>query len=107
MPRYNFLKNHRVIQGNDCFIGIIKRKKKVNLKKNKAILLFTSSSLILYIHELYRLYLGCPRVLGDCYIDGADKFFAIKFIAAVSFYIGSLILVYRAIKKTLFFLKKV
>ena len=80
---------------------------KIKFKKNKAILLFTFSSLILYIHELYRLYLGCPRVLGDCYIDGADKFFVIKFIAGVSFYIGSLILVYRAIKKTLFFLKKV
>ena len=78
----------------------------VKLKKNKAILLFISSSLILYIHELYRLYLGCPRVFGDCYIDGADKFFVIKFIAGVSFYTASLVFIFRVIKRALVFFRK-
>ena len=79
---------------------------KVKLKKNKAILLFTSSSIILYIHELYRLYLGCPRVLGDCYIDGADRFFIAKFIVAIFLYVSIFILTSRAIKNAYNYFKK-
>ena len=44
------------------------------IKNNKAIVLFVFSTLALYIHELYRLSLGCPRVLGECYLDGVDRY---------------------------------
>lgn len=67
-------------------------------KKNKAIAFFIISSVLLYIHELYRLSLGCPRVLGECYIDGADRFRFISFISQYFIFICLIIFFYRLLR---------
>ncbi len=73
--------------------------------KNKAIAVFMTSSIVLYIHELYRLSLGCPRVLGDCYIDGAYDYYLAYAISIHLMQICLLIFICRLIKKILLFLK--
>lgn len=74
-------------------------------KNNKIILLFLLSSLVLYIHELYRLYVGCPRVLGECYIDGADKFRLISFFSQYFIFICLLTFCYRILRRLYQFFK--
>lgn len=73
--------------------------------KNRVILLFIFSSSILYVHELYRLFLGCPRVLGECYLEGADRFLIVKFIATLFLFFSLTILLLKAIKNLYVFLK--
>ena len=73
------------------------------IKKNKAVFLFISSSLILYFHELYRLYLGCPRVLGECYADGADRFILIYLASQIFIFMSIIIFIIRVIKKLISF----
>lgn len=75
------------------------------IKNNKAIVLFILSSLSLYIHELYRLSLGCPRVLGECYLDEADKYIYIYLFSLYLIYICITIFLLRIIKKIYDFLR--
>ncbi len=77
----------------------------MSLKNNKAILIFIISSISLYFHELYRLSLGCPRVLGDCYIDGAYDYYFAYAISILLMQICLLIFIYRFIKRFYYFLK--
>jgi hypothetical protein len=74
-------------------------------KKNKAIAVFMISSVVLYMHELYRLSLGCPRVLGDCYIDGSYDYYLAYAISIHLIQICLLIFIYRLIKRFYYFLK--
>ncbi len=74
-------------------------------KKNKAIAVFLISSVVLYIHELYRLSLGCPRVLGDCYIDGADRFRFISFFSQYFMFVSFIIFFYRLLRSLYIFFK--
>jgi uncharacterized membrane-anchored protein YitT (DUF2179 family) len=68
-------------------------------KKNKAIAVFMISSVVLYMHELYRLSLGCKRVLGECYIDGANDFYLIHYLSFYLIAICFIIFAWRIIKK--------
>jgi hypothetical protein len=77
----------------------------MSLKNNKAILIFIISFIALYFHELYRLSLGCPRVLGECYIDGAYDYYLAYAIPIYLIQICSVIFIYRLIKKFYYFLK--
>lgn len=74
-------------------------------KKNKIILLFLLSSIALFMHELYRLYIGCPRVLGDCYIDGADRFRLISFMSQYFIFVCLIVFIYRLLQRLYHFLK--
>jgi hypothetical protein len=74
-------------------------------RKNKIILLFLVSSIALFMHELYRLYIGCPRVLGDCYVDGADKFRLISFMSQYFIFVCLIIFIYRLLRRFYHFLK--
>jgi hypothetical protein len=75
------------------------------IKKDFVILVFFTSLVLLFLHELYRLFLGCPRVLGDCYIDGADDYILIFFITNVLIRICIIVFFYRLIKKFYYYLK--
>jgi hypothetical protein len=74
-------------------------------KKNKAIAVFIINSVVLYIHELYRLSLGCPRVLGECYIDGADRFIFISFFSQNLIFVCLIIFFYRLLRSLYIFFK--
>ncbi len=69
------------------------------IKNNKAIVLFVFSTLALYIYELYRLSLGCPRVLGECYLDGADRYIYVYLCLITLIYICIAVFFLRVIKK--------
>jgi hypothetical protein len=76
-------------------------------KKNKAIAVFIISSFILYIHELYRISLGCKRVLGECYIDGANDFYLIHYLSFYLIAICLIIFAWRIIKKIYLYIKPI
>lgn len=76
------------------------------IKNNKAIVLFVLSSLALYIHELYRLSLGCPRVLGECYLDGSDRYIYVYLCSINLLYICVAIFLFRIVKRCIDMLKE-
>jgi len=77
----------------------------MTLKNNKTILLFTISSITLYFHELYRIFLGCPHVLGDCYIEGAYDYFFVYAISIHTIQVCLLIFAFRIIRRVYYFIK--
>ena len=74
-------------------------------QKNKTLLIFFVSCVVLYIHELYRLFIGCPRVLSECYVDGADRFSLASFVAQFFIFICFVIFTFRLFKKLYYYLK--
>ncbi len=42
---------------------------------------------------LYYLYIGCPRILGECYNEGADAAFWPIIISMLTFYVSALAII--------------
>ncbi len=42
---------------------------------------------------IYYLYIGCPRILGECYNEGADAAFWPIAISMLTFYISALAII--------------